>query len=72
MKTLAIIAIVFISVFAIFQHKCEWKDCEMKGKLFFTSSYEEGSDGYYYELNHFSHPEWTKEECEKQVWEEPY
>jgi hypothetical protein len=28
----------------------------------------EGSDEYYFDINHFNHPEWTEQQCEDSIW----
>lgn len=52
----------------VFVHHCDWSDegshCNYEGDSYFLSDFEEGSDGYYYQRNHFYHPTWTPERCE--------
>ena len=49
------------------RHFCKMEDCRIYGFKTFSSEFEEGSDGYYFELTHWNHPEWTYEECEDYV-----
>mgnify|MGYP003583863569 FL=1 len=33
----------------------------------FSSKFEEGTDGYYFELTHWNHPKWSDEQCEDYI-----
>jgi hypothetical protein len=48
-------------------HECRMEDCDMTGSIYFRSEYEEGSDGYLFDLTHWAHPEWSYEQCEEYV-----
>ena len=50
--------------------ECDGLGChETQSNSTFHTDAEEGSDAYYIDLNHFRHPEWTYEQCERAVFE---
>jgi len=48
-------------------HECKFDDCEMKGDYFFSSQYEEDTDGYLMDYTHFNNPGWDGETIEEYI-----
>lgn len=48
-------------------HQCAMEDCDKIGNKSFTSDYEEGTDGYLFDLTHYKNPYWSYEQCEEFV-----
>lgn len=48
-------------------HQCDFDDCEMKGDYFFSSQYEEDTDGYLSDYIHWDNPKWDGETIEEYI-----
>ena len=43
------------------------EDCQYNGNVFFSSMYDEDTDGYLFDKTHWNHPMWSYEKCESYV-----
>lgn len=61
-------------------HHCEWSTGDSAGNIIpcryegltrdqFFSNADEGSDAYYFDLNHFTHPDWSETHCDDAIFE---
>lgn len=61
------------------RHHCDWEHSDSLGNSLpcrydslthdeFFSHYDEGTDAYIFELNHFNNPDWSEDKCEDAIW----